>query len=136
MGIINRIVTALVGVSEPMPVEMWTRYPELASVRIRRGGLAPRVGGWALGRATVAAITLRPWVFLAPGVPTDAPLLLHELRHLQQFEASPLFPIQYVWASLRHGYHANPYEVDARDFAARRVRASGTVSAGEHHRGV
>lgn len=126
MGIVSRVSAALMGVPEAIPQELLRQFPELARVRVRRGGLPPRIGGWALGRATVAAITLREWVFLAPGVPTRASLLLHELRHLQQFEASPLFPLQYVWATLRHGYHANPYETDARDYAAERLRVPRT----------
>ena len=131
MGLIGRIRTAMIGAPERLPRELVARYPELDRLRLRRGGLPPRVGGWALGRATVAAITLRQWVFLAPNVPVRAPLLLHELRHLQQFEASPLFPIRYLWASLRHGYHDNPFEADARDYSARRLRARETSSAGD-----
>jgi hypothetical protein len=131
MDIIGRIRAALIGEPELLARELLVQYPELGRLRLRRGGLPPRVGGWALGRATVAAIALRPWVFLAPHVPAHPPLLLHELRHLQQFEASPLFPIQYLWASLRYGYHDNPFEADARDFAARRLRAPRTLSAGD-----
>lgn len=131
MGLVGRIRTAMIGKAERLPREVVARYPELDRLRLRRGGLPPRVGGWALGRATVAAITLRQWVFLAPDVPAQAPLLLHELRHLQQFEAVPLFPIRYLWASLRHGYHDNPFEADARDFSARRLRARETSSAGD-----
>lgn len=131
MGIIGRIRAALIGEPELLAWDLLVQYPELGRLCLRRGGLPPRVGGWALGRATVAAITLRRWVFLAPQVPAHPPLLLHELRHLQQFEASPLFPIQYLWASLRHGYHDNPFEADARDFSARRLRAPGTLSAGD-----
>jgi hypothetical protein len=131
MGIIGRIRAALIGEPELLARELLVRYPELGRLCLRRGGLPPRVGGWALGRATVAAITLRRWVFLAPRVPAHPPLLLHELRHLQQFEASLLFPIQYLWASLRYGYHDNPFEADARDFSARRSRAPGTLSAGD-----
>jgi hypothetical protein len=131
MVIIDRIRTALIGESELLSRDVLLRYPELGRLHLRRGGLPPRVGGWALGHATVAAITLRRWVFLAPQVPAHPPLLLHELRHLQQFEASPLFPIQYLWASLRHGYHDNPFEADAREYSARRLRAPGTLSAGD-----
>jgi hypothetical protein len=131
MGIIGRVRAALIGEPEVLAHELLVQYPELGRLRLRRGGLPPRVGGWALGRATVAAITFRRWVFLAPRAPAHPPLLLHELRHLQQFEASPLFPIQYLWASLRYGYHDNPFEADARDFSARRVRAPGTLSAGD-----
>ncbi len=131
MGIIARIRSALIGEPESLAHELLVRYPELKRLRLRRGGLPPRVGGWMLGRATVAAITLRRWVFLAPQVPVRPLLLLHELRHSEQFEASPLFPVQYLWASLRHGYHDNPFEADARDFSARRVCAPRTLSAGD-----
>jgi hypothetical protein len=131
MGIIGRIRAAVIGNPELVPQELRARYPELGRLRLRRGGLPPRVGGWALGRATVAAITLRRWVFLAPHVPATPPLLLHELRHLQQFEASPLFPIRYLWASLRYGYHDNPFEADARNFSVRRLRPPETLSAGD-----
>jgi hypothetical protein len=131
MGLVGRIRTALIGEPEVLAHDLVRRYPELARLRLRRGGLPPRVGGWALGRATVAAITLRQWVFLAPDVPAHPPLLLHELRHLEQFEASPLFPVRYLWASLRHGYHDNPFEADARDYSARRLRALEPSSAGD-----
>jgi len=131
MGIFGGIRAALIGEPEMLTRDLLVRYPELARIHLRRGGLPPRIGGWALGRATVAAITLRHWVFLAPDVPAHPPLLLHELRHLEQFEDSPLFPFRYLWASLRHGYHDNPFEADARDYSARRVRALGPSSAGD-----
>ena len=44
---------------------------------------------------------------------------MHELRHVQQFDASLTFPIRYLWESVRRGYDANQYEVDARRYAAR-----------------
>jgi hypothetical protein len=49
-------------------------------------------------------------------------LLLHEARHVQQFEASLTFPILYLWESLRRGYVRNRFEVDARAYAAARLR--------------
>jgi Domain of unknown function (DUF4157) len=130
MGFIRWIGAALVGESEALPQQLLTRHPELDRLRLRRGGLPPRLGGWALRRSTVAAITLRRWVFLAPNVAPHESLLLHELRHVQQFEASPLFPIRYLWASLRYGYHENPFEADARDFSARRSHGPGSLFAG------
>ena len=131
MGIVARLRAALIGEPETAAAEVLARYPELRLLRLRRGGLPPRFGGWALGRGTVAAITLRRWVFLAPHVSAQPSLLLHELRHLQQFEASPLFPIKYLWASLRYGYHDNPFEADARDFSVRRLRAPETLIVGD-----
>jgi hypothetical protein len=112
---------ALAGTPATLPASLLDRYPELAEARWRRGGLPLRIGGWCLGRATVAGITLGRTVWLAPGVSFAPELLLHELRHVHQFAADRAFPLRYVWRSLRHGYLRNPYEADARLFAASRV---------------
>jgi hypothetical protein len=112
---------ALVGRPMTLPGPLLQSYPELAGARWRRGGVAVRIGGWCLGRASVAGITLGRTVWLAPGVPLAPELLLHELRHVHQFAEDRAFPLRYVWGSLRHGYLRNPYEADARQFAARRV---------------
>jgi hypothetical protein len=90
-------------------------------VHFRRGGVPPRIGGWALGRSTVDAIAFRRTVFLAPGAPLDAGLLLHEARHVQQFFESRVFPVRYLWESVRHGYTQNRFELDARRYAASRL---------------
>ena len=111
----------LVGARLTLPATLLERYPELTQARWRRGGLPVRIGGWCLGRATVAGITLGRTVWLAPGVSFAPELLLHELRHVHQFAADRAFPLRYVWRSLRHGYLRNPYEADARQFAASRV---------------
>lgn len=103
-----------------LPPELVTRYPELAAARWRRGGLPPRVAGWFLGQRSVAAVTLWRTVFLGAGIVPSGELLLHELRHVEQFGASAAFPLRYLW-ELRRGYHANRYEVDARAYAARRL---------------
>ena len=111
----------LFGVPMALPARLVERYPELAEARWRRGGLPVRVGGWCLGRATVSGITLGGTVWLAPRALLAPDLLLHELRHVHQFAADRAFPLRYVWWSLRHGYLRNPYEADARQFAATRV---------------
>jgi len=125
LGPVGRAATALwralVGARMALPAPLLSRYPELADARWRRGGLPVRIGGWCLGRATVSGITLGRTVWLAPGVPLAPELLLHELRHVHQFAADRAFPLRYVWRSLRHGYAQNPYEADARQFAASRV---------------
>ena len=129
MGLVAKLVAALAAVGRPLvgrrtslPPELTGRYPELAAVRWRRGGLPVRVGGWCLGQKTVSAITLWRTIWLAPGVPLSVELLLHEARHVQQFEASPVFPILYLWESLTRGYVRNRFEVDARAYAAERLR--------------
>lgn len=108
-----RLVRALIGESVALPSPLAERWPELCAVRWRRGGLPPRVGGWCLGHGSVQGITLWRTVFLAPDAPWDPALLLHELRHVEQFAASIAFPIQYVWESVTRGYSNNRFEVDA-----------------------
>ena len=118
MGTVATLIENLVGRAMPTPPQLVRRHPELAAIRLRRGGFPLRVGGWALGRPSVAAITLWRTVFVADRVPLDADLLLHELRHVHQFQASATFPFQYIWETLRHGYHRNRFEADARAYAA------------------
>ena len=119
---------ALLGEPIALPAELLRRFPELQHARYRRGGLPPRVGGWALGRRTVAGITLWRTVFLGDDAPVSAELLLHELRHVQQFQASRAFPLRYLWESVRRGYFRNRYELDAQAFAAARLRAASIPS--------
>ena len=111
-----------------LPDWLLESFPELGAVRYRRGGLPPRIGGWALGMRTVAGITLWRTVFLAPETRFDAELLLHELAHVRQFEASLAFPLLYVWESLRVGYRRNRFEIAAQRFAATRLRAARSPS--------
>ena len=124
MGIVARLVRPLIGERIELPRELLSRYPELARARYRRGGLPVRVGGWALGTSSAAAITLWSTIFVAPGVELDAELLLHELRHVHQFSEHKTFPVSYLWQSIRYGYSRNAYEVDARRYSASRL---GTV---------
>ncbi|MEP6508478.1 MAG: DUF4157 domain-containing protein [Gemmatimonadales bacterium] len=111
----------LLGDHLALPPELIDRYPELAELRFRRGGLPLRVGGWMLGQPTVAAITLGRTIFLAPATRLDPELLLHEFRHVQQFSERRTFPFRYIWESLRRGYYANCFEEDARTYASRRL---------------
>ena len=114
----------LVGTPLELPALLLAQYPELAEASWRRDGLALRIGGWCLGRQTVAGITLWRTVWISSGVVLDPELLLHELRHVHQFQADPIFALRYAWYSVRHGYVDNPYEADARAFAARRLAES------------
>ena len=105
----------------PLPAPLLERYPELARVRWLVGGMPPRVAALFMRHAGVAAVTLWRTVWLATGVTPTAPLLLHELRHVEQFEESAAFPFVYLWEQLRRGYELNRFEVDARAYAARRL---------------
>ena len=111
-----------------LPAGLSQRWPELATVRWRRGGLPPRVGGWCLGQSSVQGITLWRTVFLAPGVAWDPALLLHEHRHAEQFAGSVVFPLLYIWESLRRGYARNRFEADANAWAAARFERPSPVN--------
>lgn len=111
----------MIGVGIDLPRVVLAAYPELGTARFRVGGIPPRIGGWLLGQRSVAAITLWRTIFVSPGVRFDPALLLHELGHVRQFESSAAFPLRYVWESLRRGYHANPYETDAQQYAEHRL---------------
>lgn len=121
MGYFAKLARGIIGEPFRLPGNLASSYPELTRVRLRRGGLPPRVAGWMLGQSTVAAITLRRTIFFGNRTGLDLPLLLHEFRHVEQFHERRTFPLRYIWESLRRGYHRNRYEVDARTYAARRL---------------
>jgi len=131
MALLARWLAPLIGRAEPLPPALGERFPELRDVRYRRGGLPARVAGWMLGQRSVSAITLWRTVFLGADTSMSAELLLHELGHVHQFEAGVTFPIRYLWASARLGYHANPYEAEAEAFAAERLRVASTPRRGD-----
>ncbi len=118
-GAIADWIDAVWGQPLKLPPALLAAYPMLAQARWRRGGFAPRVGGWCLGRATVSGIALGRTVFLAPHCALDPWLLLHEFAHVRQFAQVKVFPLRYLWQSLRHGYQANRFEQDANNFATR-----------------
>jgi hypothetical protein len=126
MDALAAVLSPLIGHSVALPAELLERYPELRAARFRRGGLPVRVGGWMIGLRSAAAITLLHSVFLARETPAVVELLLHEMRLVSQFEGCAAFPIQYLWESLRRGYHHNRFEADARAYAAERARTAGS----------
>jgi hypothetical protein len=115
--------TRFFGIPLTIPTELLERFPELRAAQFRRGGIFVRIGGWCLGMPSVAGITLGRTVWLAADAILDAALLLHEIRHVQQFATIWWFPVRYLWECLRRGYRANWYEVDARAYVDRRLRA-------------
>jgi hypothetical protein len=112
-----------------MSIPVWARWlgdplpvpPELGQgrvpdgVRLVSGRFVPWVGG-VLGRlgGAAAAVTLGRTIVVNPRVRLTPSLLAHELEHVRQWRADRLFPLRYTLATLRHGYHENPYEVAAR----------------------
>lgn len=113
----DSVVRETAGVPFGLPPDLLGAFPELGTVRWRRGGFPLRVGGWFLGRGSVAAITLGSTVFLSTAGPPSLQLLLHELGHVRQFRRDKVFPIRYLWESLRRGYSRNRFEAEAEQFA-------------------
>lgn len=128
MGYFAKVAGEIIGRRVELPSSLTQTWPELLDLRYRKGGLPLRIGGWLLGQSTVAAVTLGRTIFLAPATRVDPELLLHEFRHVQQFSGSRSFPLRYIWESLRHGYHANRYEADARSYAASRIDRTNVTS--------
>jgi hypothetical protein len=136
MGAFGHLIQALIGHPTTLAPSVVERYPELGRAKWRRGGLPVRVGGWCLGQRTVSAITLWNTIWLASDLEPSVELLLHELRHVHQFESSRAFPILYLWESLRYGYVSNRFEADARRYAAARSADTGTPVSHSHSKGM
>jgi hypothetical protein len=73
--------------------------------------------GWPL------AVTRRNRIYLrhgAAGFYADTGLVLHEYLHvMNQWNTGRMTVLRYLWQTLLHGYWNNPFEVEAREFAAR-----------------
>jgi hypothetical protein len=106
-----------IGMPFALPQDVISAFPELASVSWRRGGFPLRVGGWFLGRSSVAGITFGSTVFLSPAASPSVRLLLHELGHVRQYRRDKTFAIRYLWESVCRGYSRNRFEVEADQFA-------------------
>ena len=111
------VLRETVGLKFALPADVTAAFPELASVAWRYGGLPLRIGGWFLGRRTVAGITLGATVFLSPVNPPSLQLLLHELGHVRQYRRDKAFAMRYLWESVRRGYSRNRFELEADQFA-------------------
>lgn len=88
----------------------------MPGVRLRRSRWIPFLSGWLSGMGeSAAAVTLGDTILVHPHVTPTPELLRHELAHVRQWRRHPLsFPIRYAFAHLKHGYHDNPFEVEAR----------------------
>lgn len=113
----GRVLSQTVGTPMPLPQDLILAFPELASVSWRRDGLPLRVGGWLLGKKSVAGITLGTTVYIASHEAASVRLMLHELGHVRQFRRDKTFPIRYLWESVRRGYSRNRFELEADQFA-------------------
>lgn len=91
-----------------------TTFPQLKEARFRTGGIANLVNKIT----PIDGITIRRSVYIPTNKPPTLDTLLHELRHVQQFNESKfffMFPL--LWSYIRHGYEHSPFEVDARNYS-------------------
>lgn len=118
MSLLESTRRAILGEPLPLPPEL-PRAALPAGVVLRRGRLVPWIGG-VLGRmrGPAAAVTLGRTIIVSPDARLTPMLLAHELVHVRQWRDDALFPVRYALASLRHGYHENPYEIEAREVSA------------------
>ena len=116
-ALLKRARRETVGIPFALPQDVIYAFPELASVSWRQGGFPLRVGGWFLGRGSVAGITFGSTVFLSPASPPSLRLLLHELGHVRQYRRDKAFAIRYLWESVCRGYSRNRFELEADQFA-------------------
>lgn len=72
---------------------------------------------WFLTTYGYGAITM-PWyvVYMLPSRLYDYPLRCHEAIHLEQIKrlGATRWALAYLYYTLRYGYKANPFEVEAR----------------------
>jgi hypothetical protein len=90
-------------VSDEMP---YPEHPMLRAAALQTGLLGPSMAGLTLGYA----------VFIREGE-VSRRLMSHEFRHVAQYEAAgsiDQFLPAYLQQVVEVGYHAAPYEVDAR----------------------
>ena len=82
-------------------------------MRFKKAGIFWR---FVLGRFGFMAIAM-PWrtVYLMPKYFNHVQLRYHESIHIEQMDRDGTlrFCVKYLWWLWRHGYWANPYEVEA-----------------------
>ncbi len=109
-----RLVDSIARAVSSDAIQVDVRLPP--SVQVRTSTVLPLLGGLLSGmRRSAAAVALGRTIIVRPDVPVDARLLRHEMVHVAQWSRAPFtFPFRYIAAHIRHGYRANPYEVEAR----------------------
>lgn len=95
--------------------------PDIDSVMVVEYSWINALHGWPL------AVTRRDRIYLRHDMAhfhARPALVLHEYFHvLRQWNTGRLTLLRYVLECLRHGYWNNPFEVEARAFAAQHIAA-------------
>ncbi|MDE3247208.1 MAG: DUF4157 domain-containing protein [Bacteroidota bacterium] len=86
---------------------------------IKEGSLLARLAAWKLGQDKMAMVMGRTILLhdtSAQEFINNRKWIRHELAHIRQFEKHGFLPFlcKYLVESIRHGYHNNKYEQEAR----------------------
>lgn len=92
-------------------------------VTIKQNAWQARIAARMLKTNRVAIVlgsTIYLWGVTKEDFMRDKKWLAHELTHIQQFAryGKLRFTLMYLWQSIRHGYHNNKFEREARDSEA------------------
>ncbi len=88
-------------------------------VRIRENSWMARAASCYMSSHQLAIVignTIHLWGTTKENFSNDKKWLKHELKHVEQFENFGLlrFAVMYLFEWLKHGYHKNRFEVEAR----------------------
>jgi hypothetical protein len=92
----------------------------LAGVRIKERSFLARIAAMKLRSGRVAMVlgrTIHLHNVSSEEFLKETRWVKHELCHIQQYKKHGFVPFlaKYLWESVKHGYHNNKFEVEARE---------------------
>jgi hypothetical protein len=89
-------------------------------IRIKEGMMIAKIAARMLKSNKVAIViakTIYVYGVSIPNFVADKKWLLHELKHVQQYQeqGTIIFLLKYIYYTMRYGYYDNPYEKEARN---------------------
>ncbi|MEO8109853.1 MAG: DUF4157 domain-containing protein [Ginsengibacter sp.] len=96
-----------------------TDHIDLAGIKIKENSWIAKLAAKKLKTENVAIVfgqTIHLHNVSAAYFLKDEKWLKHETCHIRQYKENGFFTfiIKYVWESIRHGYHNNKFEAEAR----------------------
>jgi hypothetical protein len=93
---------------------------DLAGIRIKERSFLARIAAMKLRSGRVAMVlgrTIHLHNVSSEEFLKETRWVKHELCHVQQFKKHGFVPFlaKYLWESIKHGYHNNKFEVEARE---------------------
>ncbi len=93
---------------------------DLAGIRIKENSFLARIAALKLRSGSVAMVlgrTIHLHNVSSEEFLKETRWVKHELCHVQQYKQHGFVPFlaKYLWESIKHGYHNNKFEVEARE---------------------